>query len=603
MNADIVNIEGLFQEQISYRIPQFQRPYAWGEEIQWRPLWDDVRSVAERFLNKEQGEEMLPHFMGAIVLQLQQSNTGEVTKRLVIDGQQRLTTLQLLIKATEQVFQSQDDTIRATRLSKLITNQESHWGADNSNETKIRQSNSDDRRAFRAAITNHRSFDRGESLAISKAHRYFRIAVEDWLLGRSEYKTRADALEEALTKYLQTAVIDLDQDEKPHIIFETLNARGESLTQSDLIKNTVMYEADVIDDPQKARELWGMFDEGQWWREEADDRLKRMHIDRFLYHWMIMRTRREVPVDRVASRFRSYIERIGKPIEFVTEDIKRAALIYRNIENIHIPEIKIFLTRMKVMQVGVIMPLLLWLYTSKKVSQEQRLRSIAALESCLMRMMLCNLRFNNLNSVVLSTLNCLEDPGRLKTMLREHGKMADYDFADPSDIIVANFNLFDQWASDQDLYDCLTSQPMRGAVPRKKMVLEAVEVYLRGDKAEPILDTAKLTVEHVMPQKWQQNWTLPLGEDEIDASNQRDRVIKFIGNLTLVTGKLNSKLRDNPWDEKRKTLDNHSSLFLNKQLLDDAPDVWDETAIEKRSSDLAKIIMKIFPSAETFLTP
>ena len=86
--------------------------------------------------------------MGAIVLQLQESNTGEVAKRLVIDGQQRLTTLQLLIKATEQVFQSQDDTVRATRLSKLTTNLESHWSGDNSIETKIRQSNSDDRGAF-----------------------------------------------------------------------------------------------------------------------------------------------------------------------------------------------------------------------------------------------------------------------------------------------------------------------------------------------------------------------------------------------------------------------------------------------------------------------
>ena len=106
-----------------------------------------------------------------------------------------------------------------------------------------------------------------------------------------------------------------------------------------------------------------------------------------------------------------------------------------------------------------------------------------------------------------------------------------------------------------------------------------------------------------MPQKWQQNWTLPPGEDEIDASNQRDRVIKFIGNLTLVTGKLNSKLRDNPWDQKRKTLDNHSSLFLNKQMLSDAPDVWDEAAIEKRSSDLAKIIMQIWHSAEMLSNP
>ena len=142
---------------------------------------------------------------------------------------------------------------------------------------------------------------------------------------------------------------------------------------------------------------------------------------------------------------------------------------------------------------------------------------------------------------------------------------------------------------------------MRGAVPRRKMVLEAVEMYLRGDKAEPILDTAKLTVEQVMPQKWQKNWTPPPGEDEIDASNERDRVIKFIGNLTLVTGRLNSNLKDNPWDQKRKTLDNHSSLFLNKQMLSDAPDVWDEASIKNRSSDLAKIIMQIWLSAERLM--
>ncbi len=181
--------------------------------------------------------------------------------------------------------------------------------------------------------------------------------------------------------------------------------------------------------------------------------------------------------------------------------------------------------------------------------------------------------------------------------------MTNHDFANPTDIIVASFDLTGQWANDQELFDCLTSQSMRGAVPRKKMVLEAVEMYLRGDKAEPLLDTAKLTVEHVMPEKWQQNWVLPPDQDEIEAINNRDKAIKFIGNLTLVTGKLNSKLKNNPWDEKQKTLDNHSSLFLNKQLLSDAPDVWEEAAIEARSSELAKIIMKIFPSAETFLTP
>ena len=102
--------------------------------------------------------------------------------------------------------------------------------------------------------------------------------MTNWKTGAA----RADALEEVLTKYLQIAVIDLDEDEKPHIVFETLNARGEPLKQSDLIKNTVMYEADVIDDAEKAKELWGMFNE-KWWREDSGESgSNRVHIDRFL---------------------------------------------------------------------------------------------------------------------------------------------------------------------------------------------------------------------------------------------------------------------------------------------------------------------------------
>ena len=597
MNAQIVDIEGLFQEQISYRIPQFQRPYAWGEDIQWGPLWEDVCSVAERFLNQEKR----PHFMGAIVLQLQQSNTGEVTKKLVIDGQQRLTTLQLLIKATEQVFQSQGDTARATRLSRLLTNQENHWGGNNDNETKIRQSNSDDRRAFRVAITNHRRVDEDESLAISKAREYFEIAVGDWLLGKLEGRNaRADALEEALTKYLQIAAIDLDPDEEPHNIFETLNARGEPLTQSDLIKNTVMYKADVIDNPQKARELWGVF-EHRWWQQETDEILKRAHIDRFLYHWMIMREQREVPVDRVASRFRGYVK--NKEIETVAKDISRVGLIYKNlnIEKTELSEIETFLKRLKVMKLGTVTPLLLWLYTSN-LSEEQRQRSVEALESCLVRRMLRGSRSHGLDQLVVNILNHLEDPSKLKDRMgldTDSLLMDFYDFTDPSFIISASFGQSGQYVNDRELEECLTTEPMRGSSARKKMVLEAVEMYLRGD-AEPLLDTAKLTVEHIMPEKWQQNWSLPPEEDGTD---DRDEAVKLIGNLTLTTAKLNTKLSNNPWSEKRKTLDNHSSLFLNKELLKDAPDDWDETAIINRSSDLAKIIMQIWRSAETFLSP
>ena len=397
---------------------------------------------------------------------------------------------------------------------------------------------------------------------------------------------------------MQIAVIDLDQDEKPHIIFETLNARSEQLKQSDLIKNTVMYEAGVIDDAQKARELWGMF-EDQWWREEADETLKRPHIDRFLNHWMVMRMQQEVAVDEVARGFRDYIERknrVGErvPIKVVAEDIRKAGKIYKDLETIKIAEIETFLKRIKAMKLGVVTPLLLWLYTSE-VSKEQRLRSVKALESCLVRQMLRGIGSHGLNKIFILILDRLEHPDALKAMVK-----VDHDVADASDTIVTYLHLFTKWPNDRELYECLITDPMRGAVSRKKMVLEAAEMYLRGDKAEPLGETKKLTVEHIMPEKWQQNWPLLPDKDETEATYDRNDAVKLIGNLTLTTRKLNAKLSNNPWSEKRKTLGNHSTLFLNKQLLNGAPNVWDEAAIEKRSSDLAKIIMQIWPSADEF---
>ena len=548
MDANIVNLQTLFQQPISYQIPQFQRPYAWGKCRQWKPLWEDVRKVAERYLKGERDDKIRPHFMGAIVLFPQTSKTGEVTKSIVVDGQQRLTTLQLLIKATQQFFQSQDDMARADRLRELTTNPESYC-KNFVDETKIRQSNGNDLRAFQAAIIDDDSNNSGQSIAA--AYTYFKKEVGNWLNGDpGNESARAEALEDTLTKRLLIAAIDLREDEKPHIIFETLNARAERLKQSDLIKNTVMYEADVVNDVQKARELWGMFDD-EWWRKEADKKLERLHIDRFLNHWMVMRTQEEVALDEVARRFQDYIERtnkVGERVKIVAEDIRKAGKIYKDLETIKIAEIQTFLKRMKVMGLGVVSPLLLWLYTSD-VSKEQRLKSVKALESCLVRQMLCGIGSQGLNKVFIAILNVLENQGILKAMVK-----IDHDIAEASDIIITCLHLFTKWPNDRELCECLITDPMRGAVTRKRMVLEAIEMYLRNDKVEPLGDTDKLTVEHIMPEKWQQHWPLPSNTDETEATNDRDASVRSIGNLTLTTAKLNAKLSNNPWIEKRKTL-------------------------------------------------
>ena len=512
-------------------------------------------------------------------------------KRLVIDGQQRLTTLQLLIKATEQAYQRQDDNLRVQRLQGLTANQKSHWGQDVDNQTKIRQSNSHDQMAFQDVIRDQYNDNQRQASAISDAYGYFRAEVAKWLDEQPENRTeRADALEETLTKHLKIAVIDLDEDQKPHIIFETLNDRRESLTQADLIKNTVMYEAKVVDDALKARELWGMFDADEWWRKNSpDDKLKRSHVDKFLYYWIVMRTLRDVSPKRVASEFREYLkEKIHEQstVETITKEIKRAGKIYQHMEKNSLSEIEIFLKRVKAIELRVVTPLILWLFTSE-VPPEQRKRSIWVLESYVVRRMLCGLTLN-LNKVFINLLERLN---------RDDSINADSTIIDDLSSKADSY----VWPNDQMLRKNLLVRPMKGPT-RIKMVLEAIEMNLRTDKSEQVGRTDELTVEHIMPQDWEASWPRPeststRNEDEVESRNQ---YIRTIGNLTLITGKLNSDLSNRTWFEKREKLYKHSSLFLNKTLLDDAPDVWDEDAITERSKYLAEIICQIWPSADRF---
>ena len=108
MDVNILNLQRLFANPVRYEIPLFQRPYVWAHEEQWEPLWEDVQNTAEYYLEHDARStapsKRQAHFLGAVVLQQQQVPTPMLMTRLVVDGQQRLTTLQLLLDAVQEVF-------------------------------------------------------------------------------------------------------------------------------------------------------------------------------------------------------------------------------------------------------------------------------------------------------------------------------------------------------------------------------------------------------------------------------------------------------------------------------------------------------------------
>ena len=589
MDAKILNLDSLFGGEVSYRIPQFQRPYAWKRDSQWQPLWEDVSKIADACLNAAPNHRVRPHFMGAIVLQPQSINTGEVRKVLVVDGQQRLTTLQLLIKAIEKAYLNRDDSERSARLRKFTKNPETHLAGDPDNDTKIRQSNQNDQTAFQREIRDTSNESTPQS-AIKEAAEFFHTLVTEWLKSRPQgYLSSADALERTVTDLIQIAAIDLDMDEQPHIIFETLNERGEQLTQSDRIKNTVMYRANVIDSAEAARDLWGMFDSG-WWRENRKEgSMNRSHNDRFLNYWMVVKKQGEVSPDRVASEFRSFLDSDAKkdvPIHDIAAEIRTAGIFYRDIETDQIPEMKTFLRRVKALGIGIATPILMWLATSK-TTWEKRKRCHSALESYLVRRMLCGLGSMGVNLFFNEVLRDLENGGPA---------VADVTLVEHLTRGIGNRI----WPNDRMVRENLLNHPLKGNQGRQRMVMEAIEDSLRSEFTETVAISSDLTLEHVMPQGWATHWPLPADKkNDPESEPARDNAVKEIGNLTLVAQKLNNRLSNGPWLEKRVELQKHSMLFLNKTLLENPPEVWDEDSIRERSVKLTEEIIKVWPHTDS----
>ncbi len=598
MQVNILNLQSLFANPVRYEIPLFQRPYVWNQEQQWDPLWEDVRNTAERILGIESGGSGVsnpkPHFLGAIVLQQQPVPAPMFMTRAVVDGQQRLTTMQLMLDAIQEVLLERSQEGAAARLELLVLNNKAFCADDPDLAYKVWPTRID-QEAFRHAMHNELPSEAHKDSQIVQAHEFFKLQTNQWLDANAlERTSRARALEQAVTSHLELVVIDLDLADDPHVIFETLNARGTALLQSDLIKNMVLYEAEKSGiSNEDAERLWGFQD--KWWREEIrQGRLYRQRIDAYLNYWIVMRKVDEVLASDVFSTFRRYYSDSGEEIVHTLEDIGTVSNAYRELEQSGRPGMAKFLYRWRVMQAGVLTPALLWLLSSD-VPPEQLQKGLRAIESHQVRRMICRMSTMGANRLFITLVDRLEAEGP------EVSGDTILEFLGSQESRVG------EWPNDSQLEKAFVSLPLYRLLTRGRLriVLEGIEENLRTDKVESPDAPRNLTIEHIMPRAWRNRWKYPHEgvdglekEEQLELERQRDHVIHSIGNLTLVTSGLQPVLSNAPWDCKQGTLNEHSVLFLNKDLLTNPPQKWDECAIEARSRKLAHIAIKAWPHAD-----
>ena len=299
MKTDVLTPQAIFNQPQRFSVPLFQRPYVWSQENQWEPLWEDVTRAADRMLKAPNAKHQ-PHFLGAVVLQQVTTSTGSIPERTIIDGQQRLTTLQVLLDALHAEFVRVDAKKEAMRVEQLVTNQ-AHFCERPEDHHKLWPTNRD-RTAFFEVMGATPPVDYGKlkhhEQRLVKAHSFFAEEARRWLAAEGEeaVATRAQMLDKVVREYVQVVVIDLSADENAQEIFETLNARGSQLTAADLIKNFVFQRSveEGIDVERTYQRYWADFETAFWEEEVSAGRLRHPRVSLFLNHWLIARTGEEI---------------------------------------------------------------------------------------------------------------------------------------------------------------------------------------------------------------------------------------------------------------------------------------------------------------------
>lgn len=613
MEANTFNLREIFLNSTRYLVPLFQRKYCWEPAKQLEPLWEDVISLVE----SQESSNVTPHFLGAMVLTQVPTSSKRLNTREIIDGQQRLTTLQILIAAFRDVAKEKGFNEQYKLLKNLTFNNEDII-SDEKDRLKIYPTNVD-REAFKAVMENG-SLDQGS--LIVKAYNFFVKQTEDWLNEVEDVGVALEALIDILLESLIIVLIDLDNADNSQVIFEVLNARGEPLQPSDLIKNKIFQKAKQDIDPKQDDDFeyiqrlhdkyWSPFDAPYWGDTTGKGRDKQIKLDAFFGHYLTMRQGIAIRRSNLFVNFRDFIdEQLHNPndknsfLELPSEntikitkdllrDIKKYSEIYERFDNYPKGDpYELFFYKLDATPSTTVYPLLLYLFGLglKELPVAQRVEILEMIESYIMRRMIVGLTPKTYNQTFVRMLQAVAngDPTQANHNCIVRGFLTNLSGDSqlwPDDEKVSSA------LADEDLY-----RPNRQLGKNKvKIILESLEATMRSPYREDSDVPRNLTIEHLMPQRWEKNWPLPTnleGLERDEAEKKREASINRIGNLTLVTSEFNATLSNGSWQQKQDKIKSISKLELNAEFSE--IEEWNEEKIDDRSRRLAKIAIKKWP--------
>jgi hypothetical protein len=594
----------LFDGKKRFLIPLYQRQYAWRATPQLDLLWEDIERAVARLL--EDRSTLIPHFMGAMVIAQIKTYGKQVQAFEIIDGQQRLTTFQLLLAALRDVARAHSSRYEA-EVQKYLLN-DGVMESPDVERFKLWPSITD-RRSFVSIVDPAGDLDpiaprpNDEDGVVRRsvaAHAYFRDRIEKQVTEGGEFdERRLEILFEALKEGLAAVSIELETGDDPQTIFETLNSRGVDLTPGDLMRNFIFQRAKGLGQSDHSlvvdklyEKHWLPLDRAFWSQAASRGRQTRTRLDWMLTDHLAMHNGDLVSVEGLFERYRRWILN-DRPFENVTlelESISDTAAVERRLFDQGLDDpIGNFGRFADAFDVSTVMPLVVYLATEPSVAPEID-QALEILESYILRRDICGLTNKNYNRLFVGLIDRLRE--------------AD---GDKIDEMAANLSSrrsdIDRWPTDEEWRRAwLGRGQYKGArQPRLRYIFEAIEIAKRSALNENIEIKSSLTIEHIMPQRWREFWPVPefdhrddsdVNVDNLARQAERDAFIDRLGNLTLLTGVLNSTVSNGPYSVKMPAVRSHSSLALNRDLIQF--DNWDEQSITARGLSLFDVASRIW---------
>ena len=623
MDSRTFTVQQIFQDRRQYRVPFYQRAYVWNQEEQWGPLWQDIQDKAEIRL---QGGKPVPHFMGAVVLEPQKKiGLLGVERYHIIDGQQRLTTMQYVFTALCLVLSEVNQKALLPVVESCLINSNPETMEDHEVERFKLWPTFRDRQQFVSTMTAGdieklkerfpESFTRSGTLKkvgidhppALEAICFFRDAMLTWLRDETETQValRVQALAAAILTDLAIVCISLGEDDDAQVIFETLNGRGAELHATDLIRNFIFMRAGT-DADELYSTLWSQFEAPLWSEQQKRGRLNRPRLEWFVQTAVQAETGDEIDVGRLYAGYRRCIDDKDalRSAKAQLEFLNRYAAHYKAlVTGAGASPIAEFGRRVAVWDASPTHPLALNV-AAVSLSPVDQGSIFDAIESYLVRRAVCGLSRKNYNKVFAQQLKKLIEVGADAKEFRKYLSELSGEAS--------------RWPSDDEF----RKQWLSGAVfpgrldaAKLRTMFHRLEAAMRTLKTEErvILSLDDLDIDHILPQSWATHWALDEGQSvtsqdvsdammlsytttEMNEKNKaivaRQAAIPVFGNLTVIHYGVNRSVQNREFKVKREALFEHSNLQLNRLLT--AIDDWDEASIQQRGVALFEHALKIW---------